>query len=177
MSERNQTVAAQTALVNSIDWDKVDLQLIVEAGNRGRLGRPLTIWLAARAWEGVKVVQAPEGSKPVTLKCVDIFDGKSFLEGKEFMRLARLVPGAMNGGTKAFEYYLREGHWNELPDDASVIVFVDTEFDSGDDRCVRCLCRDGPRWCRDFLWVAYRFRSSCRVAVLASPLGSEAKAS
>ena len=49
----DQTAAAFATIGKSVDWERAgfNLQAIVEAGNRGELGKPLTDWLASKGWE------------------------------------------------------------------------------------------------------------------------------
>jgi len=50
----NQTASAVAALANAIDWEKLGpegRQSIIEAGNKGLMGKPLTDWLVAKGWE------------------------------------------------------------------------------------------------------------------------------
>ena len=56
MSERNQFSAADAAVINAIDWDKVALQKVIHAANQRRLGGPLTKWLAEEGWNLGKFV-------------------------------------------------------------------------------------------------------------------------
>ncbi len=56
MSERNQVSAADAAVINAIDWDKVALQKVIHAANQRRLGGPLTKWLAEEGWNLGKFV-------------------------------------------------------------------------------------------------------------------------
>lgn len=47
---KNQTAAAIATLAQTVNWEKVDLQSIIEAGNQGLLGKPLTEWLSSKSW-------------------------------------------------------------------------------------------------------------------------------
>ncbi len=53
---KNQTAGCASTLIASIDWEKVDLQVIILAANQGRLGKPLTDWLATCSWNKGKFV-------------------------------------------------------------------------------------------------------------------------
>ena len=57
----NQTAAALSAIATSVNWERsgLDLQAIVEAGNQGKLGKPLTDWLIAQSWKE-KVAEVAE---------------------------------------------------------------------------------------------------------------------
>jgi hypothetical protein len=61
----NQTAAAIAAIAGAVNWERkgLDLQAIIEAGNKGELGAPLTDWLAGRMWANGQATQVAE-SKP-----------------------------------------------------------------------------------------------------------------
>ena len=102
----------------------------------------------------------------LTAVCVHKKD-EEYLDGIEFLRRAREKSGGRSD-QKAFVFYARKENQHLLPDDAEVIVFPDTEFDSGGSRYVRCLYRDGAEWERYCRWVSSVFSQRARVAVLAS---------
>ncbi len=55
-----------------------------------------------------------------------------------------------------------------MPDEASginIVVFVEAQFGSGDDRRVRCLYRNGAKWIENDNWLDNDFNSHNRVAV------------
>jgi hypothetical protein len=58
----NQTAAAVATIVNAVNWERLglDLQAIIEAGNQGKLGKPLTDWLASKSWEKGQIAQVTE---------------------------------------------------------------------------------------------------------------------
>ena len=55
----NQTAAALAAIGTQVNWERkgLDLQAIIEAGNKGKLGQPLTDWLASKSWEVTQAVE------------------------------------------------------------------------------------------------------------------------
>jgi len=57
---KNQTAAALAAIATHVNWERagLDLQAIVEAGNQGKLGKPLTDWLVSQGWNGTKTAEA-----------------------------------------------------------------------------------------------------------------------
>ena len=72
----NQIAAAVASITQNVNWERkgLDLQAIIEAGNRGELGGPLTDWLASKGW--TKVVQALytrliSGTEVITLNPTD----------------------------------------------------------------------------------------------------------
>ena len=170
----NQTASAVAAIANAVNWERkgLDLQLVIEAANQGRLGESLTDWLTSRGWIKPAPVAEPK-TITFTLEVKKIHEGADFLEGSDFMEKARALPSAMNGSKKTFEYYSEPEHWAEMniPEDINVIVFADTEFVSGGGRFVRYLFRYGAGWYRHYTCVGAGFFSDCGVAVLASPLG------
>lgn len=50
MSDRNQMMAAVAAILQVVDWNKVELQDLIEAANGGKLGPALTKWLGDKGW-------------------------------------------------------------------------------------------------------------------------------
>lgn len=50
--QNNQTAAALGAIANAVNWEaqSLNLQAIIEAGNKGELGGPLTGWLVEQGW-------------------------------------------------------------------------------------------------------------------------------
>lgn len=154
------------------------------------LGRVEAVWNKLGGEEGVEkflrdelVVSEPprswhEEPKPVahTLEVKKIHDGASFLEGPEFMCQAKALPGAMSGDKRAFDYYSKPEHWAEMniPEGITVIVFANTEFDSGDGRYVRCLCLSDGGWYQVHYFDTSKFSSLCSFCGVAvpSPLNS-----
>ncbi len=94
-------------------------------------------------------------------------EGEEWLPGDEYLRRGREKSGG-RATQEAFDFYSKPENWNLLPDDVDVIVFPDSEFDSGDFHDVRCLCRSGAEWDPSYNWVGLRFDRRNRVAVLAS---------
>jgi hypothetical protein len=62
----NQTAAAIATMTNAVNWERkgLDLQAIIDAGNQGLLGKPLTDWLVAKSWV-VSQPTEPTVSAPV----------------------------------------------------------------------------------------------------------------
>ena len=56
---KNQTAAALAAIASGVNWDRkgFDLQAVIEAANQGKLGEPLTDWLASQGWKGIMAAQ------------------------------------------------------------------------------------------------------------------------
>lgn len=50
MSERNQVVTAAMVMGNSVDWDRFDPQVVIDAVNTKRFGPALTRWIVNKGW-------------------------------------------------------------------------------------------------------------------------------
>ncbi len=68
-NQNNQTAAAIGAITNAVDWEAqgLNLQAIVEAGNQGKLGGPLTKWFIEYGWltpaQAMKVEVLPKDAE------------------------------------------------------------------------------------------------------------------
>ncbi len=47
----NTIASASAALIGSVDWNRVDAQLIIDAMKKGQIREPLTEWLVRKGWE------------------------------------------------------------------------------------------------------------------------------
>lgn len=115
--------------------------------------------------------------EPGKIVTIGVFaEDEKFIEGEEFLTRAQKLPGAMNAC--AFDFYAKPENWKCLPQGVDVVVFPNTVFRRSDGRrYVRCLCRYGAEWGRDYYWLRRRFDRYDLVASLASPLVSEAQPS
>ena len=77
----NQLAAAIAAVTTGVNWERsgLNLQAIIEAGNQGKLGKPLTDWLVSQGWntkaheviESVRtlIVDHTKGFKTLIAEC------------------------------------------------------------------------------------------------------------
>ena len=102
-----------------------------------------------------------------TLKACNVFkDDEPFLEGAEFLRRAKKIPGWQNGDKKAYDYYKDKTHLAEIPKGITTLVFVNSESGSTEHRFVYCLCNNSTGWYEDSGWLDDKFGSHCRVVAL-----------
>jgi len=104
----------------------------------------------------------PDKDGEFTFELVDIFDGKGFLSGSEFERLANTEKDI--GGQRTLEGMLRQA--NKIPVEYRKFCLVATEtvwVDSSGHRRVPCPYWDGSRWCLSFRYLERVFSSYCRL--------------
>lgn len=142
------------------------------------LGFEVLEWLVNEGQEFFrkKIAEIVAEYKKLNLKlqAVNVFKGgETYLEGTEFIRRAKEeVLGWETGDQRAYEYFKNPAHWAEIPYDFKILVFVNTEFDSGDCRHARYLYRGDTEWEEGSFYFGHELGSDCRVAVITSPITS-----